>query len=173
MELAVATPPVLRSWMYGPLLLDRAYGYSVAPEAPTSSAATPPPARPFGALPWCFFHGMFSVGDETSPAREVTAEHLLGSADWSQSPVMRHAFGLHMHGLPGGGRRAEPGSVMSVLGARTLARAARRGIDLPVPSRKPQARSRATDGVAEGEGLAYGLGEEASGTSADEAALQE
>lgn len=175
MELAVATPPVLRSWMYGPLLLDRAYGYSVAPapEAPTSSAATPPPARPFGALPWCFFHGMFSVGDETSPAREVTAEHLLGSADWSRSPVMRHAFGLHMHGLPGGGRRAEPGSVISVLGARTLARAVRRGIDLPVPSRKPQARPRATDGVAEGEGLAYGLGEEASGTSADEAALQE
>ena len=179
MELAVATPPVLRSWMYGPLLLDRAYGYGagVAAAAPTSApsvgataavaaaatAATlpppPPPLRPFGALPWCFFHGMFSVGDEASPLREITAEHLLGSADWSQSAVLRHAFGLHMHGLPGGGRLAEPGSVIAVVGARTRTLAASRGVNLPDPSRRPQAHWRevgAGEGEEDGEGRGTG-----------------
>ena len=118
MELAVYTPPVLRSWMYGPLLLDRAFGGGGGGGGDAS----------FAALPWCFFHGMFSVGDEASAAREITAEHLLGDADWAQSAVMRTAFGLHMHGLPGSGRVPAPGSILAVMGARARAGAALRGI---------------------------------------------
>jgi hypothetical protein len=121
MELALAAPPVLRSWMYGPLLLDRAH----------AAAARAGGAARFAALPWCFFHGMFSVGDAASPAREVTAEHVLGAADWSRSAVLRAAFGLHMHGLPASGRAPAPGSVIAVMGARARAGAAAKGVVLP------------------------------------------
>ena len=100
------TLPVLRSWAYGPHLLDRVY---------LERAAAAPP--PFELLPWCFFHGMWSVGDVNSPRREVGDEHVVGAAPWRGSEVLAAAWGLHLHGLPRA-RAAQPGSLVDALTRR-------------------------------------------------------
>jgi hypothetical protein len=101
------TLPVLRSWAYGPHLLDRVFAAAAAAGA----------APPFAPLPWCFFHGMWSVGDVGSPLREVGDEHVVGAAPWRGSEVLAAAWGLHLHGLPRT-RAAAPGSLVDVLTRR-------------------------------------------------------
>jgi hypothetical protein len=99
------TTPRLRSWAFGPHLLDRVY------LAGSGSGSGGAPA--FRLMPWCFFHGMWSVGDVHSPDREVGDEEVVGGAPWRGSAIMEAAWGLHLHGLPGR-RRAERGSIVEV-----------------------------------------------------------
>lgn len=99
------TLPVLRSWAFGPHLLDGVYA--------RSAGAAPP----FEPLPWCFFHGMWSVGDVHSPLREVGDEHVVGGAPWEGNALLAAAWGLHLHGLPRT-RPAAPGSLVDALSKR-------------------------------------------------------
>ena len=112
---AHAAAPLLRSWVYGPLLLDRARAQAAAARAPA----------PFALLPWCFFHGMWSVGDEASPLREIADRHVVGAEPWAGSRIMAAAYGLHLHGLPGK-RAVAQGSIVDVLGRQIRAQAAAR-----------------------------------------------
>jgi len=116
------TMPRLRSWAYGPHLLDRAYG-----EPLLGMKAGRVSGKLFELMPWCFFHGMWSVGDVHSSEREIGDEHVMGTAPWDKSPVMAGAWGLHLHGLPRS-RKAEKGSIFSVMEERLTERARQEGI---------------------------------------------
>lgn len=98
------TLPRLRSWTFGPHLLDRVYSSGVG------GAGGPPPFR---LMPWCFFHGMWSVGDVHSSAREIADEQVVGTGAWQGSSIMAAAYGLHLHGLPRA-RVAAEGSIVDV-----------------------------------------------------------
>lgn len=81
----------------------------------SSSSSSSGRPKLFHLMPWCFFHGMWSVGDVHSPEREIGDEHVMGSAPWGESAIMRTAWGLHLHGLPRS-REAAPGSIYDVKG---------------------------------------------------------
>ena len=105
------TTPRLRSWTFGPHLLDRVY---------SGGGGGGGGGPPFRLMPWCFFHGMWSVGDPASPLREVGDEQVVGRGAWAGSGVMGAAWGLHLHGLPRA-RTPAPGSIVDVYSRRWAA----------------------------------------------------